>query len=197
MGPRCWGTIRGVGVVGLDRASSVLGRCMSRVEGIRIRGSHLHFHHGVRHVNRMVTCRVDGAFTCSIGRVRAPLKVTPIEAPSGPLIVDAVLHTKLPFRRKFLDCFSCTRGTFISTCHGCGSALGFSVRVRCVTSPHVSKGALVVASPVLTANKDVRLDCRTVLAGKRPSRVRITSVVTDRETISRVTDVLPRSGAAV
>lgn len=196
MGSRWVGT-GGVGVVSFDRAGSVLGRCMSRVEGVRIRGSHLHFHHGVRQVNRVVTCRVDGAFTCSMGRVRAPLKVSPIDAPSDRLIVDAVLHTKLPFRRNFLDCFSGTRGTFISTCHGCGSALGFSVRVRCVTSPHVSKGALVVASPVLTAKDDVRLDCRTVLAGKRPTRVRITSVVTDERTIRRVTSVFPRSGAAV
>lgn len=148
-----------VGIVGFTRAGSILGRCITRVHSMTIRNSHVHFHHGVRHVKRVVTCRVDGRLACSIGRMRAPLKITSIDAPSSRIIVTAIFHTKLPLRAKFLGVFSRTKGTFISTCHCCGSGRyhAISMRVRCVTAPSLSGGALLVMSPVLTAKRDVRL----------------------------------------
>lgn len=184
-------------MVGFGRDGDLFGRFLSRVHSIRVRNSHVHFHHGVRHMNRVVTCRVDQALPCRPMSMRAPLTATMRGMPSRRPIMTAVLHTKLPLRRNFVGCFSRTRGTFMSTCHGCVGRSGFSVRVRCVTSPQLSKGVLVLASPVLTANDSVRLTCRTLLAGKRPSRVRVTSIVTDHRTVRRVGGIFPARGAAM
>lgn len=155
---RCGGDVS-VGVVGLDRNGSLLGRCMTRLHSMRIRGSHVHFHEGVREVKRVVTCRVDGTLACSMGRMRAPLKATATDARSSGVIVTAMFHTKLPLRANFLGVFSRTSGTFISTFHFCGSSRRhvMSIRVRCVTTPSLGSEALLLISPVLTANRDVRL----------------------------------------
>ncbi len=172
-----------VGMCRLYRGGSLLGRCVRRVHSIRVRHSTVHFHAGVRQVNRMVTCRVDGALSCGAVGMVAPLKITPAGIMDSGIIITSVLHTKLPLRGNILSFFSGTRGYFISTCHGCASRIGFSIRIRCVTVPSIGNGAIVLYSPVLTANSSVRLTCHTVAVRKAPTHIVMYDIVTTRHTI--------------
>lgn len=188
-----------VGVGGLDRRGYVVGHCLTRVHSYRCRGGQLLFHGGVGEVNRCRTFRVSGALGCRGESIAAPLNMTRIGFPASGVIVNAVFHTNLPFRRNFLGVFSRSNGTFIDTCHRCagGRRARIKIRVRCLTAPSLANGALVVTSPVLTANVDVRVNVGTLLAGKAPGRVRMTYILTTPRNVRRIGGAFPRSGAAV